>query len=288
MWISTACCWSTTATTTENNRRKFLSTVCSGPLFYPVVSNAAAEAVLEADSKKLEAGLLNSRVTENLINPPPYGMEDPDVYYPSWFNGVWKVESTTKQVLAPCGKALFGGNATYDKAMADIGNTLRYESRFVPNGGSTVIADREYNVRGIAKAAMGTNSVVDVPLASPNKLTAILAPQGSPGLLKVDLLTINRRQEVVDDLNFDCSESVREIVSPVGQAPSSNPNIILKEIETTSLYTFDPKKDLVRCTQRSAAFLLPSQVSPMTMSMYQASRGRAVDVRFYDVTYTKR
>ena len=29
-----------------------------------------------------EDGLLESRVTENLLSPPTYGLEDPDIYYP--------------------------------------------------------------------------------------------------------------------------------------------------------------------------------------------------------------
>ena len=36
----------------------------------------------QADSRTLENGLLESRVLENVMSPPPYGMEGPDVYYP--------------------------------------------------------------------------------------------------------------------------------------------------------------------------------------------------------------
>ena len=178
--------------------------------------------------------------------------------------------------------------------MAEMGQTLSYESRFVPfdSNQEVTIADREFNVRSIAKAAMGEKSVVDIPLATPNKLSAVLAPQGAPSLIRADLITLNRRQETVDDdpNQFDCSEVVREIIAPLSSSSSSlaPPQTILKEIETTSLYTYNPKTDQVTCRQRSATFLLPSQNSPMAMSMYQASRGRAVDVRFYDVAYTRR
>jgi hypothetical protein len=37
----------------------------------------------QAESTKLETGLLESRVLENILNPPTYGMEGPDVFYPS-------------------------------------------------------------------------------------------------------------------------------------------------------------------------------------------------------------
>jgi hypothetical protein len=37
----------------------------------------------QADSAKLETGLLDSRLTSNVINPPTYGMEGTDVFYPT-------------------------------------------------------------------------------------------------------------------------------------------------------------------------------------------------------------
>jgi hypothetical protein len=88
---------------------------------------------------------------------------------------------------------------------------------------------------------------------------------------------------------------VREIVAPVGpQASNTTTNPILKEVETTSLYTYyDPKTvkpgdPLVRCRQRSATFILPSQDNEVQMYLFSAAKGRPVDVRFYDVFYTKR
>jgi hypothetical protein len=37
----------------------------------------------QADSTSLPDGLLEGRVLENILQPPPYGMEGPDVFYPS-------------------------------------------------------------------------------------------------------------------------------------------------------------------------------------------------------------
>lgn len=243
-----------------------------------------------ASEESVQTPLLERRLIENLLTPPSYGMETPDVYYPSWFDGKWQVESTTTDVQAPCGVALFGGNQTYTNARQEIGSTMTYESRFLraaKDGASTVIADREYNVRSIARAAMGPNSVLDIPTSTPNKFTAILSPQGSPSVLQVDLLILNRRQEPqTSPLEFQCSEVCRQIVAPVGR--SSAPASLLKEIETISLYTYNTEKDTVLCRQRSATFLLPSQENPTALRMWQASQGRPVDVRFYDVTYTKR
>ena len=248
-----------------------------------------------SESALLEPGLLDARVTENVLSPPPYGMEGPDIFYPSWFSGSWQVKSVTKSVEAPCGIALFGGNATFQNAQKEVGTDLRYESRFVKTNNRegtdpVVIADREYNVKSIAKAAIGEQSIIDIPLASPNKFTCIMAPKGAPSLLQVDLLTLNRRQETISQYRFDCSEVVREIVAPLDK-PKTNPNApppVLKEIETASIYTYDPSKDEVTCLQRSASFLLPSQQSPVAIKMWEMSRGRPVDVRYYDVLYTKK
>lgn len=207
----------------------------------------------------------------------------------SWLIGNWKVRSETKDVQAPCGVALFGGNSTFNKAYSDIGNVLKYESRFLSDSSGRVIADREFNVKSIVKVVMGENSVVDVSIATPNKFSCLLAPNGSPTILAVDLFVLNRRQENIGQNNFDCSEVVREIAAPVDRPkPQQQQAEILKEIETTSLYTYHPEKDEVRCTQRSAAFLLPSSQSEMAMRMWQLTRGRAIDVRFYDVLYTRK
>jgi len=226
-----------------------------------------------------------------------------------------------------CGVGLFGGNRTYTTARDDIGNILSYECRFLPAansaGSSSVIADREFNVKSIVKVTMGDQSMVDVSVATPNKFSCVLAPAGAPTLLAVDLLVVQRRQEYTprDTPNrFYCSEVVREIAKPVGgptTPPTSTPTdkgsgntttnqaaaaaaaaaqqpprpttpaVVLKEIETISVYNYDPVRDVVQCTQRSAAFLIPSDRNDMAMKMWQFSRGRAIDVRSYDVTYTR-
>lgn len=285
-----------------DSRRRAITAGIAASTLFTVLGNTwpslAVEAPFpsqtQADSSELGSGLLESRVSENLLSPPSYGMEGADIFYPSWFKGSWQVFSETLDVQAPCGITLFGGNVTFERARSEIGSVLKYDSRFIADGADHVIADREYNVRSIAKAAMGAYSVLDIPVATPNKLTCILSPNGSPQLLKVDLIALNRRQETLSDLKFDCSEVSREIVAPVNngssqtasaQQPNSAP--ILKEVETTSLYTFDPATNEISCLQRSATFLLPSQSSPMAYKMWEASRGRPIDVRFYDVKYKK-
>ncbi|CAJ1890959.1 unnamed protein product [Cylindrotheca closterium] len=257
-----------------------------------------------ASSVELESGLLESRVMEDLLSPPTYGLEIPDIYYPSYFAGVWGTSSVGTNVEAPCGIPLFGGNRTYAAAKNEIGetNALKYRARFVTSSDrDAAIADREFNVREIAKATMGANSVVDVPLATPNKFCCLLAPAGSPNLLTVDIIALARRQEN-NEKTFDCSEVVRQIVAPANQnkpqagIPTAGTNkggvpTLLKEIETVSLYTPGPlingQVQTIKCRQRTATFLLPSQDDPVAYQMWQMTRGRPIDVRFYDVTYTR-
>jgi hypothetical protein len=113
------------------------------------------------------------------------------------------------------------------------------------------------------------------------------------------MLVLNRKQESLGPYHFDCSEMVREIVLPVDrqQQPSSTSSTLssstpllplMKEIETTFLYTYLPDKDEIHCRQRSAAFLLPSNQNQVAMKLWQLSGGQAIDVRFYDVTYTRK
>jgi hypothetical protein len=144
-------------------------------------------------------------------------------------------------------------------------------ARFVPYG-NVVIADREYNVVSLARAAM--NATLDVLMATPNQFSAILLPYN----LKVDLIALQRKQETSDN-QFACMEVVREIVT-------QGDSVVLKEVETVSLYERIDDAT-IRCKQRSAMYLLPSQNDPVALKQWQASQGKSVDVRYYDVLYTK-
>jgi len=270
-----------------------ITTMMSNQLISPTIALAVDDVIKLGSSQGQQPSsvsengrLLESRVRDNALNPPPYGMEDTDIYYPSWFAGKWNVRSETKSVEAPCGIPLFGGNTTYDIAMKDVGNVLKYQSRFLSSQNNKVVADREYNVRSISKVTLGENAIVDVPKATPNQFSCIVMPEKAPSMLKADLIVLNRKQEITSDNTFDCSEVVREIVVPLDQ-PRQTASPILKEIETISIYTYIPELNEVHCTQRSAVFLIPSNQNAMAMKMWQASRGRAIDVRFYDVVYTK-
>lgn len=242
---------------------------------------------------------LESRSVENVLSAPPYGMEATDIFYPPSFLGSWKVLSKTADVSAPCGYELFtGGKAGFDKVFkAEVidGEALEYKARFVSRndrdiGEFYVAADREYNAREIAKAAMGSYSVIDTPVATPNRYSCLLAPpDGSSNLICVDILAIGRKTDPTSEGKFVCAEFVRQIVSPVQRSnPNATPISLLsvKEIETISVYNFQ-NENKIDCRQRTATYLVPSQTDPIALRKWQLSQGKPVDVRYYDVTYTR-
>jgi hypothetical protein len=243
---------------------------------------------------------LEARSVENSLSAPPYGMEATDIFYPPSFLGNWKVLSRTVDIIAPCGYELFtGGKAGFDNAFkAEVtgGDALEYKARFVSrsegsdSGETYIVADREYNAREIAKAAMGSYSVIDTPIATPNRYSCLLAPpDGTSNLISVDILAIGRKTDPISPDKFVCAEFVRQIVSPVQRsnpnAPPTSP-LSVKEIETISIYNLK-NEDKIECRQRTATYLVPSQTDPVALRKWQLSQGQPVDVRYYDVIYTR-
>ena len=263
-------------------------------------------ALLSSTPKLLPANaaenILEARLKENSIAPPTYGMEgsDTDIFYPTYFLGSWKAVSSTIDIQAPCGFQLFtGGKAAFDSVTQkeiQEGDTLQYKARFITQSvgddinNSYTAADREFNAKEIAKAAMGGYSVLDVPVATPNRFSCVLGPPDGSNLICVDIITIGRKSEPLLEKNkFACSEVVRQIVSP---ARRNNPNaaptppLSVKEIETISVYT-KISDDQIQCRQRTATYLVPSQTDPIAFKKWQLSEGKSVDVRCYDVVYSR-
>ena len=65
----------------------------------PLAASAASlEGVLvAAPSASLPSGLLDSRVQGNVLAPPPYGMEGPDIFYPEY------VSACMREFVCVCG-----------------------------------------------------------------------------------------------------------------------------------------------------------------------------------------
>lgn len=264
-------------------------------------SIAISQPAFSADTTSQSQAILEARSAENSLAVPPYGMEGSDIFYPPSFLGTWKVLSKTLEVNAPCGYQLFtGGQAAYNSTVqSEItdGKDLEYKARFVTEtggeesgGGTYIAADREYNAREIGKAAMGAYSIVDTATATPNRYSCLLAPPGgADNLIQVDILALARKSEPVSSEKFVCSEFVRQIVSP---AQKNNPNappvspLLVKEIETISIYKIIDK-DNFSCRQRTATYLVPSQTDPTAFKKWQLSQGKPVDVRYYDVFFTR-
>jgi len=171
-------------------------------------------------------------------------------------------------------------------------NDLVYKARFINGQDENVIADREYNAKEIAKAAMGDYSVIDTPIATPNRYSCLLAPpsnSGTDNLISVDILAIKRKAEAITSPDkFVCSEYVRQVVTPSqkGNPNAQIPPLSVKEIETISIYNV-VNKDKIECRQRTATFLVPSQTDQIAFQKWSISKGRPVDIRYYDVSYTR-
>lgn len=164
-----------------------------------MLSHLALSSTLIASSANAydEESTLQKRILDNVLSSPSYGMEATDIFYPSYFQGSWKASSKTTNIYAPCGFDLFpGGQSAYDNTVQKEirgGDVLEYKARFVASADdNVVIADREYNAKEIAKAAMGSFSVVDVSEATPNRFSCLLAPpEGSGGSLICVVSTFN-------------------------------------------------------------------------------------------------
>ncbi len=76
----------------STRRRDMIQNVASIlPLQYLIISSAIAGGggaenvnAAESSSSNLPNGLLEARVLENVLSPPPYGMESNDILYPKY------------------------------------------------------------------------------------------------------------------------------------------------------------------------------------------------------------
>ncbi len=100
---------------TQRTRRQALG--------YGVGGAAAAWPLATAALPSDNAGALTTlrrRVGQKTLAQGSYGLDAPDVYYPDFFEGTWRVTSRAVEVSAPCGAPLFGGNASLAAARAEL------------------------------------------------------------------------------------------------------------------------------------------------------------------------
>ena len=227
------------------------------------------------------------------------GLQVSDIFYPSWFKGVWDVSSKTIDITAPCGPTLFGGmyQSTVEK---EVGQSIQYKARFVSSNDDTIIADREYNVQSIVTATMSSSSnnndgspIMDIRLATPHLFTCYLGGNA----FRVDMLESQRAQssntitttttKEDDDVyhnnkdEFICSEIVQQIVTSTQQQQQR-----IKLVETTTIYQLQMDGSIIG-NQKTFTYLVPSQDDMIALQQWQQAKNRAIDVRTYQVTYKK-
>ena len=161
-----------------------------------LTTTAVASHALRAAAKETDATInLGQRVKSQDAQMLPRGaVQAPDVFYPSFFNGEWNTTSIGTGYYAPLGDALFGGKGAIRAVQRDMNETLVYRSKFLALPDGRIIADRVFNVKSIAVASMGEESIIDD--AQPDadvarRLHLGLAPSQDMGnLFDIDLIAV--------------------------------------------------------------------------------------------------
>lgn len=215
------------------------------------------------------------------------GLTISDIFYSKEFEGKWSASSRLSGFDAPLGEEYFGGKAAIAKAEAERTNPLIYECLFRGTTGATIIADRLYNVESIARASMGSESVVD-DSQSPgagsgiNRLHLLISPSAAQGLLFDIILQVTDREQFISPLSLCALErTVQTIRSNRNNLTSS------KAIETITSYSVK-SNNIILAKQRTASFIENKdshyddyvQREPLLSKM-------AYDVRQYEVVYTR-
>ncbi|GMI46445.1 hypothetical protein TrCOL_g920 [Triparma columacea] len=293
-WL--ACCLLTTevmtmtSISTHSTRRGMIS-ASSATLLIQGAFSIPNEALAENKNSVVVDDLF-SRLEVSTIAPkvPQFQLTSSDLIYPDFLQGLWDVRSRTRSIDAPCGVALFGGEGLLKKATEEIDNSeldLVYSCRFVRGEGGKLVADRAYNIKTIASASMGSVSVLDLS-ATPNEVKCTLQPSNAGGVLfKVDILALGRKQQYDEASGVYVFDEVgRNVVETV--VGGERKSVGLKEVETISTYKL-VGEGKVEGRQKSLTYLVPSpDPSTMEFKMWAATGGKPIDVRTYDVTYTKR
>jgi len=82
----------------SSDRRKVLSQIAAlSSILIPQSVNAEEDIITQLQNS------LEERSVENSLAAPSYGLEVPDIFYPSSFQGSWNVLSKTADIIAPCG-----------------------------------------------------------------------------------------------------------------------------------------------------------------------------------------
>lgn len=183
---------------------------------------------------------------------------------------------------APAGEAAFGGKAKLRRAREGVGEVLEYAVRFVAGEGGAV-ADRRFNVERIAEAAMGGASVLECEVAGFNFVrVGLRLRQAGGGVFVVAMESLGREGRGEQEDGFFASEMVRQSVRAGGDGDrGSGGKAQVADVLTECFYEI-VGEDRIVARQRTSVFAGRGDARE------REARGRPVDVREYDVTFTRR
>ena len=263
---------------------------------FPAVALSATLPISQAPlSRKANKDInLAQRVleTDSIAYEP--GIKESDIFYPSWFSGIWVSNSTCTGIASPLGLAAFGGQRAYRAALNDVNQSLIYDVFFTPSQieEGRIIADRLKNVESIARASIGFNSVVESKQPDTDfarRLHVVLSPPGGD-IIDIDLIPTDRSSQETTTGSLQCFERTAQLVSNRidDLLKQGTPKVARKDIETVTVYRLvSPTR--IEALQRTATFLSPVDSRFKAISAVQPLvANRAVDIRFYQITYDKK
>ncbi|WP_287129791.1 DUF6816 family protein [Candidatus Cyanaurora vandensis] len=201
---------------------------------------------------------------------PAYSLTSPDLFYPDWFEGRWRLTSVLEAVEAPLGVE-YTNPTNFARSQTERGEPVVYYVRFYRDDQGRVIADRVFNTISAIQASQGAKSVIEVLLAAdqPDRQTIRLS-----GNRRGELYITRRHSERPNPQEFATLEFYRQVLGSLGRIPNT------KDVETTTLYQ-QSTQTRITASQLIAVFLVP------TDERYFNSNGRAVTAYRYRLRLDK-
>jgi hypothetical protein len=213
------------------------------------------------------AGVLSDRLAQfpDWDSKPPVQVAQGDLVYPDWMAGIWQVNSTLVDMVAPLAPQLvtpgFESNRQYlhqpVSFLVKFGDPTyksdRFPSNFLPipavkpsETKTLVVADRAFNGLNIATAYLGDDAIVSVKVDPENPNRQITGLRGDRQLVSV---VTGRLSETVAPDGFIATEITQQIFQ-------GKTEIYLNEVETTTRYQVQNSGNIL-ADQITAIYLSP-------------------------------
>ncbi|CAM6130036.1 unnamed protein product [Calypogeia fissa] len=136
-----------------------------------------------------------------------FGIGDPDIYYPRFFEGTWNCYSTLIAVETPQGDDKVDLKAV-EQSRKRLGYTTTYQARFVPFEGY-VVCDRLFTTVSLVESIIGKKTVEHGTWdpRQPNRLELILR-----GGAKVESTVTKRSAGMFSPYEFESAEFTRQVL----------------------------------------------------------------------------